>query len=255
MPLLPRHEEVRGARAHEAVVPAAAVHCPPPVLVRRLQSYLNLRALRLLQRLEDAVGQVPALGAALEAMLAVLGPRAASPVPNTRSPPPLPPWAFSWPRCWGSLCGASTSSRMRLTWASWHLGARPERRAHGPARGPLPGRLHLSSSLSASLCPPTVSVSLFSLYASPSFSLWVLLVSLYDFPYLSCPCFPIAPVCLSECLSVFPSLVSSGPPGNLCICPPHLKEGTPVTLFASVLLSVVSWPGTCLLALWWKGSS
>uniref|UniRef100_A0A5F9C236 F-box and leucine rich repeat protein 19 n=1 Tax=Oryctolagus cuniculus TaxID=9986 RepID=A0A5F9C236_RABIT len=28
LPLLPRHEEVRGARAHEAVVPAPAVHCP-----------------------------------------------------------------------------------------------------------------------------------------------------------------------------------------------------------------------------------
>ena len=144
---------------------------------------------------------------------------------------------------------------MRPTWASWRLRAQPERRALGPACGPLPGRLHLSPSLSASLCPPTVSVSLFSLFSSPSFSLWVLLVSLYDFPYLSCPCFPIAPVCLSERVFVFPSLVSSGPPGSLCICPPHLKAGTPVTPFAAGLLSVVSWPGTCLLALWRKGSS
>uniref|UniRef100_A0A8B9YNI6 Cardiotrophin-1 n=1 Tax=Bos mutus grunniens TaxID=30521 RepID=A0A8B9YNI6_BOSMU len=55
---------------------AAALAALPPLLdvVRRLQGELNPRALRLLRRLEDAARQVRALGAAVEAVLAALGP-------------------------------------------------------------------------------------------------------------------------------------------------------------------------------------
>ena len=115
--------------------------------------------------------------------------------------------------------------------------------------------ISVSVSLSSYCFHLSVSFGRFSV----SFSLWVLLVSLYDLPYMSCPCFPrVSPPLASASLSISLSsrlLFPLGPRCSLCISPPHLKEGPPVTLFASVLFSVVSWPGTCLLALWLKGYS
>lgn len=129
--------------------------------------------------------------------------------------------------------------------------------AEGPARSALPAVSvcpHLCQRLSDLRLLP----SLFSLDASPSLFLSGSFLSPSTTSrichVLAPPSFSTACVCLSEhlCLPVSCFLLARC---RLCISPPHLKEGTPVTLFASVLLSVVSWPGTRLLALWWKGYS